>query len=69
MILHGDRKGRVGPFRHQHGDRKGPPNPTPPPSPLLYYEGVSRCRVFDERPMQCHTLIHIGKETGGEARV
>src|SRR5712692_11892293 len=45
---------------HPHGDRKGPPNPTPPPSPLRYYEGVARCQGFDERPMQRHTPIRKG---------
>ncbi len=44
----------------RHGDRKGPPHPTPPPSPLLYYEGGARCQGFDERPMQPHTLIRQG---------
>ncbi len=51
MIQHGDRKGQVGSLRQPHGDRKptrllrlvhgdrkGPPNPTQPPSPLRYYE-------------------------------
>ena len=35
-----------------HGDRKGPPHPTPPPSPLRYSEGVAHCQDFDEKPMQ-----------------
>src|SRR5713226_8713870 len=37
--LHGDRKG---PISHLHGDRKGPPDPTLPPSPLLYDVGAAK---------------------------
>src|SRR6266851_8731562 len=50
-----------------HGDCKGPPGRTLPPSPLLYYEGVARCQVFDERPigqvMQRHTPIRKGDKS------
>src|SRR3989442_7904292 len=41
--LHGDRK-QAHPtlFRLRHGDRKGPPDPTLPPSPLLYDVGAAK---------------------------
>src|SRR5579864_7393793 len=47
-------------LRHRHSDRKGSPGPTPPPSPLLYYEGAARCQVFDKGPIKATPILRKG---------
>ncbi len=45
-----------------------PPCRPLPPSPLLYYEGVARCQVFDERPIGQVMQRHIPIRKGDKSR-